>query len=93
MKVYVVVAETEELIDLNYEIIGVYKNEDEAMEKVADIMQEIEAYVDTYPVYDDSLTDEEDEKRWREWKKNHPHKMKNTDAEIDTVYVKEFDLW
>ena len=61
MKVYVVVAETEELIDLNYEIIGVYKNEDEAMEKVADIMQEIEAYVDTFPVHDESLTDEEDE--------------------------------
>ena len=92
MKVYVVVAETDETSELNYQIIGVYKNEDEAMEKVADIMQEIEAYINTYPVHDDELPDEEDEKIWREWKKNHPHKMPITDAEIDNVYVKEFEL-
>jgi hypothetical protein len=92
MKVYVVVAETDPQEELFYEIIGIFQNEDEAIEKVADIMQDIEAYVKTYPAHDENLTDEEDEKRWRTWNENYPHKIKDTDEKIDTVYVKEFDL-
>ena len=76
-----------------YEIIGIFQNEDEAIEKDADIMQDIEAYVKTFPEHDeDLLTDDEYEPIWRKWNKNFPHKIKDTDEKIDTVYVKEFDL-
>jgi len=92
MKVYVVVAETDEMSELDYQIIGIYKNEDEATEKVADIMQEIEAYIETFPVQDEYESDLVHEIKCIAWKDNYPHKMPISDAEIDTVYVKEFDL-
>lgn len=41
MKVYAVVIETDEYSELNYQIVGIYKNEDDANDKLADIMQDI----------------------------------------------------
>jgi len=88
MKVYAVVVETEEYSDLLYEIVGIYQNEDAANDKLADIMQEIEAYAKTY--IEDTGNEEEDEKKWRLYKANFPHKI--NDEWVDVCYVKEFDL-
>ena len=89
MKVYIVVAESDDQdIDFDSQVIGVYKNEDDATEKVADIMQEIEAYNETFP--NDTGNDEVDEKAWRLWRGNYPHKI--NDVLIDTAYLKEFEL-
>ena len=89
MKVYIVVAESDQGdIDFVSEVIGVYRNEDNATEKVADIMQDIEAYNKTFP--NDTGNDEVDEKAWRLWRGNYPHKI--NDFLIDSAYTKEFEL-
>ena len=41
MKVYAVVVETDEHDELLYQIVGIYENEDDANDKLADIMQDI----------------------------------------------------
>jgi hypothetical protein len=89
MKVYAVIVEPEYWDnDLVYEIIGIYQNEEDANDKLADIMQEIEAYAKTY--IGSTGNEEEHEKNWRLYKANFPHKIGN--QMVDVCYVKEFDL-
>jgi hypothetical protein len=89
MKVYAVIVEPEYWDeDLVYEIIGIYQNEEDANDKLADIMQEIEAYAKTY--IGSTGNEEEDEKNWRIYNDNFPHKIGN--QRVDVCYVKEFDL-
>jgi hypothetical protein len=89
MKVYAVIVEPELWDDdLVYEIIGIYQNKEDANDKLADIMQEIEAYAKTY--IDDTLNEKQDEKKWLIYNDNFPHKIGN--QWVDVCYVKEFDL-
>jgi hypothetical protein len=90
MKVYAVIVEPEVWVDNNptYEIVGIYKNEDDANDKLADIMQEIEAYEKTY--IEDTANEEADKKNWLIYNDNFPHKI--GDERVNVCYVKEFDL-
>ena len=92
MKVYAVIVESEEWgeIDLPYEIVGIYQNENDAMDKMADIMQDIEAYSKTYIPKQPNESDNDFDKRHRFYSDNFPHKVAG--EWVDVCYVKEFDL-
>jgi hypothetical protein len=90
MKVYGVVVETDEHDELLYQIVGIYKNEDDANDKLADIMQDIEAYAKTYIEKQPNESYEDFDKRHRLYSDNFPHKI-GYDW-VDVCYVKEFDL-
>jgi hypothetical protein len=91
MKVYAVIVEPEEWGNyIAYKIIGIYKNEDDANDKLADIMQDIEAYSKTYIPKQPNESNEDFYKRHRLYSDNFPHTV--GDEWVDVCYVKEFEL-
>lgn len=83
-RVYVVIAETE--YDVPYYdkvIIDIYENEYDAINRTQSIMQDIEAYVNTFPK--DTGIEDADMEAWQLWKQNYPHKI--GDELIDSVYL------
>jgi hypothetical protein len=88
MKVYAVVLETDQEYEFDYEVFGIYQNENDAMDKLADIMQEIEAYSKTIPK--STGNDEVDRKNWYSYSDSFPYRI--GENEVFNGYVQEFEL-
>ena len=87
MKVYIVFGAGDEQMTELTAVMGVYQNQADAEDKMADLMGDIENHIKTEP---SEAECDEDDKLWNEYFENWPHKVGK--EPIERMWVQEYEL-
>ncbi len=87
MKVYIVFARGDEHFAPETAVIGVYQNQADAEDKMADMMGDIENHIKTEPP---EMETDESQKLWDDYFANWPHKIGN--EPIEKMWMQEYEV-